>query len=320
MDIAKEKAAIKCLKSFQPRDINTGENENYYLCYSGGKDSDVILALAKLADIKYEAVHNLTTVDAPETVHHIQAQPEVRIDTPALSMWQLIVKKHMPPTRICRYCCDELKERGGKRRTKITGVRWAESINRQKNQAAVVVMGGTKRLLKMIEEAGLDFEYDVNPKGNIVFNDDNDDARALVDHCYRTRSVMVNPIVDWSDADVWNFLYYYGIKCNPLYEVKEVDGTYCPFGDNRVGCIGCCMQGGKGMIADFIRYPKYRDNYLRAFKRMQSQRENVGLPPFGYDVYGIMSPEQIMMWWVGDDPRQLSLFGLPDYLEGACTL
>lgn len=317
MDIAKEKAAIKCLKSFQPRDINTGQNEKYYLCYSGGKDSDVILALAKLAGVEYEAVHNLTTVDAPETVRHVKAQPEVKIDTPDLSMWQLIVKKRMPPTRICRYCCAELKERGGKRRTKITGVRWAESINRQKNQAAVVVMGGVKSLLKMIEEAELDFEYDINPKGSIVFNDDNDDARALVDHCYRTRSVMVNPIVDWSDADVWDFLYHYGIKSNPLYEAKEVNGTYCPFGDNRVGCIGCPMQGKKGMIADFIRYPKYRDNYLRAFKRMLDKRIADGLPPFANEYYGKMTAEKVMMWWVGDDPRQLSLFGLPDYLKGA---
>lgn len=93
MKIEKEKRAIETLKNFQPKDIFTDEMEPYYLCYSGGKDSDVILTLAKLAGVKFEAVHNLTTVDAPETIRHVQAQSEVRIDKPEFTMWQLIVKK-----------------------------------------------------------------------------------------------------------------------------------------------------------------------------------------------------------------------------------
>lgn len=108
INLEKEKNTIKYLKLFEPK------KEPYYLCYSGGKDSDVILALAKLADVNFEAVHNLTTVDAPETVRYIKAQPDVRIDTPSKTMWQLIVEKRMPPTRIVRYCCSELKERGGR--------------------------------------------------------------------------------------------------------------------------------------------------------------------------------------------------------------
>ncbi len=42
MDIQKEKTAIQYLKL-----MGGGENDTYYLAYSGGKDSDVILALAK---------------------------------------------------------------------------------------------------------------------------------------------------------------------------------------------------------------------------------------------------------------------------------
>lgn len=315
MKIEKEKQAIQYLKSY---DGYAYSDKPYYLCYSGGKDSDVILTLAKLAGVKFEAVHNLTTVDAPETIRHVMAQPEVRIARPTLSMWQLIVKKRMPPTRICRYCCAELKERDTEHRLKITGVRWEESISRKKNQALVNVVGGNKRLLKMIEEANLDLEYEVSPKGNLVMNCDNDDSQVFVHRCLRTNTVMINPIIDWSNEDVWEFLHHYGIKCNSLYDVAEKDGTYCPRGDNRIGCIGCPMQGGKGMIADFIRYPKYRDNYLKAFKRMQEKRKADGLPPFGNDVYGEMTAREIMMWWVGDDPRQLSLFDEPEYLKGAC--
>ena len=301
MNIEKEKRAINYLKLFEPK------TEPYYLCYSGGKDSDVILALAKLAGVNYEGVHNLTTVDAPETVYHVRKQPDIRIDTPAKTMWQLIVEKRMPPTRIVRYCCEELKEHGGKFRKKITGVRWAESVNRKNNQGLVTVIGKEKTMRKLAEEAGVDYEE--NSKGGMVFNHDNAETRAFVDHCYRTTSVMVNPIVDWSDKDVWEFLYHYRVEVNPLYEVKAVGCAFCSCGNTRVGCIACPMQGYKGMIADLIKYPKYRDNYLRAFDRMLIERRKAGLPTEWKNA------GEVMMWWVGDDPRQLSLFGTPEYLK-----
>lgn len=304
MNREKEQNAIKYLKLFEPK------TEPYYLCYSGGKDSDAVLTLAKLAAVDFEAVHNLTTVDAPETVRYIRQQADVRIDQPETTMWKLIVEKRMPPTRLIRYCCERLKERGGRGRKKITGVRWAESISRKNNQGLVTVVGKEKTMQKLAEEAGVDYED--SAKGGMVLNNDNSETRAFVDHCYRTASVMVNPIVDWTDSDVWEFLHYYGIRSNPLYDVKEIGGTFCPMGDKRIGCIGCPMQRSKGMVEDFAKYPKYRDSYLRAFRRMLEARKEAKLPTDWKDAW------EVMMWWVGDDPRQLSLFGEPDYLKGAC--
>ena len=311
MDTEKEQRAIQYLRSFQPHDIRTGEIEPYYLCYSGGKDSDTILTLTKLAGVEFEAVHNLTTVDAPETVRYIKSQPDVTIDYPKRSMWELIVKKRVPPTRLMRYCCEELKERGGRFRKKITGVRWAESNRRKANSGLVQVLGKEKTMRKLAEEVGIDYEETI--KGGMVLNDDNDETRAFVDHCYRTSSVMVNPIVDWTDDDVWEFLHHYGIRSNPLYEVIEKDGTYYPTGCKRIGCIGCPMQGSKGMISELTRYPKYRDNYLRAFDKMLKKRIEDGLSAHNWK-----NAREVMMWWVGDDARQLSLFGEPDYLKDAC--
>lgn len=111
---------------------------------------------------------------------------------------------------------------------------------------------------------------------------------------------MVNPIVDWTDDDVWAFLGHYGCKSNPLYQC----------GNKRIGCIGCPMQGENGMKKDLIRYPKYRDNYLHAFMRMIEAREKAGLD----NRAGWNSPENVMMWWVGDDPRQVR-FETPEYLK-----
>ena len=99
----KESIAIERLRAFEP------ETEPYYLCYSGGKDSDCIRILAELSGVKFEIHHNLTTVDAPETIQYIKSISGVIIDKARYpdgthkTMWNLIVKKRMPPTRIMRY-------------------------------------------------------------------------------------------------------------------------------------------------------------------------------------------------------------------------
>ena len=290
MNIEKERRAIQYLKSFEP------EGEPYYLCYSGGKDSDCIRILAELADVKFDLVHNLTTVDAPETVYYVRSMPRVHISYPEMSMWQLIEKKKVPPTRLFRYCCTEFKEKGGKGRMKVTGVRWAESTNRKVNGGLIKIIGKPKMVQKLADVNNIDFKLSV--KGGVVLNDDNSDTRRFVEHCYRTTSTMLNPIVDWTDEDVWEFLHFYGCQSNPLYQ----------FGFNRIGCIGCPFQGPKGMKNDFKQYPKYKHLYVRAFDRMLKARVDAGLKNNRAWIDG----EHVFMWWLGDDPFQMTL---SDYIS-----
>lgn len=117
-------------------------------------------------------------------------------------------------------------------------------------------------------------------------------TRRFVEHCYRTTSTMINPIVDWSDEDVWEFLHHYGCKSNPLYE--------CGF--KRIGCVGCPLGGYASMKREFARWPKYRDLYVRAFDRMLLARKerSLGIP----DIW--QTGEHVMRWWIGDDPMQIT--------------
>ena len=65
---------------------------------------------------------------------------------PEMSMFQLIVKKMIPPTRIMRYCCEYLKEQGGKNHVVVTGIRWAESSRRSKRRMVETCMRDSKKM------------------------------------------------------------------------------------------------------------------------------------------------------------------------------
>ena len=101
--------------------------------------------------MKYTAHHNLTTCDPPELVRHVKEQPDVTIIRPKLTMWQLIRKKKMPPRRNARYCCEVLKEGGGKNRIVVTGIRWGESSRRSKRRMIeTCYRNKTKQFLNVI--------------------------------------------------------------------------------------------------------------------------------------------------------------------------
>ena len=106
-----ESVAIERLKTFEEQAVSM-HPDGYYLAYSGGKDSDVLLHIAKKSGVKFSAHHNLTTCDPPEVIYHIRTHPEIEISKPKMTMWALIRKKGMPPRRNVRYCCEKLKERG----------------------------------------------------------------------------------------------------------------------------------------------------------------------------------------------------------------
>lgn len=127
------------------------------ICYSGGKDSDVLLHLCEkaLPLTDFEVQNSHTTVDAPETVYHIRntvnrinrgggtAKINYSHDENGnfISMWTLIPQKQIPPTRIQRYCCKVLKEASTPNRMAVVGVRAAESTGR-KNRDVFSTRGG----------------------------------------------------------------------------------------------------------------------------------------------------------------------------------
>lgn len=98
------------------------------VAYSGGKDSDVILQLAKEAGINYRAIYKNTTIDPPGTIAHVQKMGVEIAQPKKYTFRQLIAKKGMP-NRFQRFCCSELKEYKILNKV-IIGVRREESRKR----------------------------------------------------------------------------------------------------------------------------------------------------------------------------------------------
>lgn len=203
------------------------------ITYSGGKDSQVLVALAERSGIDFEVVNSHTTADAPETVYFIREQfrkmegrgincaiEKPRYKGKPTSMWSLIPQKMMPPTRLVRYCCAVLKENTGRDRFIATGVRWAESTRRKNSRGVMELMHK-------------------DPAKRIILMGDNDEKRRLFETCNLKGKMTVNPIVDWSDDDVWDYTHSEHLPINPLY---------CE-GQKRVGCIGCPIAGRGGQTA-----------------------------------------------------------------------
>lgn len=124
---------------------------------------------------------------------------------------------------------------------------------------------------------------------------DNDEAREEIEACPTLNKMLLNPIIDWTDADVWGFIRREKIPYCTLYDE----------GFHRLGCIGCPMAPRREREQQFFRWPKYKAAYLRAFQQLLDSREEKGFEN------GKMggTPETIYRWWMGYDelPGQMDL-------------
>ena len=147
------------------------------IAYSGGKDSDVILELAKMAGIEYQAIYKNTTIDQPGTIKHAK-ENGVEIRRPKETFFSLMKRKGYP-SRIKRFCCEVLKEYKILDNC-VIGIRKCESVKRAKRYTEPIecrIFGG-------------------NEKNHVN---------------------AIYPILDWSDEDEMEFIKERGIKLHPLY-------------------------------------------------------------------------------------------------------
>ena len=165
--------AIRLLQSVQKR--YDGEIE---IAYSGGKDSDVILQLAKEAGIRYRAIYKNTTIDPPGTLGHVR-EMGVEILRDKVTFFHLVAQKGFP-SRFSRFCCEKLKEYKVLDKS-VIGVRKAESRKRDEryNEPTQCRYYGAKT--------------------------------------EKNHAELIYPILEWTDEDVRDFIIDRKLKLAPIY-------------------------------------------------------------------------------------------------------
>lgn len=262
-------------------------NSGFYLAFSGGKDSQSLYHVAVLAGVKFTPHYSLTTLDPPELVKFIREfYPDVIIDRPDFTFSQLCVHKKALPTRVMRFCCSVLKETKGAGTVTLTGVRRAESYQRSKrNEAEIVANSPNNRFSGNFEQLD-QFTRTKEIEGV---------------QCVRGQDkIVINPIIEWTDADVWYFL-------NTVVKVKHC--SLYDKGWKRIGCLFCPMASQKEITNEVMLYPKYKDIIIRTIHRIRLEGH--------LNDYVDLTDEEVFQWWVSkkslkewyaDNKLQYSLF------------
>lgn len=260
----KVQVAIERMRKFDPYAPTIGKMKKYKLPFSGGKDSLVVFTLAVMADIQFEAVH-APTIEFAETMQYIRKE---------FGPW---VKQQQP--------------------------------KRFTNRAKPKFRGKPKTMFNLIASRKIpptrqnpyccsDLKENVGEAGDFLLLG----VRAEESKTRQTRGIVtfwkgktcINPIVDWTTEDVWEFINHHKLPYNIRYDM----------GYDRVGCPGCPKS--KNQKRELEENPKWKNWYLLAFKHMLENLDDEERRTW-------KTAEDVYNWWIGECEHERAM-------EGQCEI
>lgn len=257
--------SVELLRKSEKMALRLDHENGFYLAFSGGKDSQCLYHVAKLAGVRFKAHMNLTSIDPPEVIRFVKTQyPDVEFIKPRMSIYEMAKKKHILPTRTLRWCCAEFKETSGVGKVTLIGVRKAESARRAKREEISSTING-KRNDETFDQWS---EHEENMVACVGGKD----------------KILVSPIIYWTERDVWEFLNVNGVPHCELYDK----------GYTRIGCICCPMSNAQQKKKDAKRWPHVKRNWI---KTIQLLIDN-GYIDHNFSKLG--DAEIGFRWWISD--------------------
>lgn len=257
--------SVALLRKAERLALRYDPENGFFLAFSGGKDSQTLYHIAELAGVKFKAHFSPATVDPPQLIRFIRREyPEVEFEKVSKSMYQMAKEKGMVPTRRLRWCCAEFKEQAGAGRVTLTGIRKAESQRRAKRKE--VEVSGHK-FSGDLSEFGEWSEAKIRKQYKNLNQDEFSREKERELRCINGKdSIIVNPMLEWSDADVWDFL-------NKVCEVPHCELYDPPYNQHRIGCILCPMAGPKQHARDIELWPHVKERWMKVFQYYVNDRK-----------------------------------------------
>lgn len=252
-------AAIDFIQRGEKLALSLNE-QGYFVAFSGGKDSQVLLWLVQQAKVKYKAYYSVTTNDPLQNVQFIRKYYKEVIFLHPKDNFYTLVEKNGLPLRQMRYCCKVLKESAGAGFATLVGVRREESMRRSKYNFVDVV----SRRKEHKERVG---SYDL------------DEIIAVNHKCIKGKDkVLLRPMLDFTEKDVWSIINEFHLPKNPCYEKVE-----------RVGCIFCPFSSRQTIERYCIEFPKVKETLMKSISVFLKNKPSIGL-----------SKEEYFDWWLSD--------------------
>lgn len=258
----KIEASVALIRKGENLALALNPEQGYFVGFSGGKDSQVLLELVKMAGVRYKAYYNVTTNDPPDNIYFIRHYyPDVEFRHPKNNFFKLVEMYGLPTMRT-RFCCAILKEGGGIGSVVLTGVRAEESVRRAKYNDISVI---SKRK-----------EHSDRTRNRTLKEIEENEHR-----CIKGKDkLMIYPILHWTELEVWEFISKYNLPHNPCY-----------INAGRVGCMFCPFSK-KVLIERYAkRYPNFKRSLMQSLQKFINHYEKNKKIDF-------LTAEEYYDWWL----------------------
>jgi len=203
------------------------------VCYSGGKDSLVALDLAiksGISDVVFcdTTVELQETLDNVEEIEHFYNIKITRVSAPR-PFFDLVYDMGFP-TRALRWCCKVYKFSPFEEYARRTGIRaYITGLRKEEN---------SKRK-----------SYKMDDKNHFF------------------TSNQINPILNWSEDEIYSYIHKYNLPINPLYKL----------GFKRVGCWPCPFKSREEWKLIEKNFPEKYDLLQKTLQHILKDCEGIGI-------------------------------------------
>lgn len=252
-----------------PLALKYDPDKGFFVGISFGKDSQALYHMMQLCNVPFHAYFSPTSIDPAEVIRFGRKNyPEVEFTKIDKSIFDVFKAMKILPSMRIRWCCAYFKEKGGEGKVVCTGVRKAESVRRSKRNE--IEVSGRKFSGHMDEFEDWQ-EKRIRRKMKNLNQDQFSDVKESEVRCINGNDkILLNPIIEWSEEDVWEFLN------------KVVEVPHCELYDQgwtRIGCIGCPMATTKNQIKQFKRWPHVKEKWIRAIMDVRKESILANTPP-----------------------------------------